>query len=54
MEKPIKKLVVAGGGSAGFLAAVSFRIALPDVELVVVHSANIPVIGVGESTTQGF
>ena len=54
MEKPIEKVVIAGGGSAGFLAALSFRILLPKIELVVVHSADIPVIGVGESTTQAF
>ncbi|MGD2167361.1 MAG: tryptophan 7-halogenase [Gammaproteobacteria bacterium] len=54
MSKPINKVVVAGGGSAGFLAALSFRIFLPRIELVVVYSADIPVIGVGESTTQGF
>ena len=54
MEKPIKRLVVVGGGSAGFLAALSFRIFLPGIKRVVVHSADIPVIGVGESTTQGF
>lgn len=54
MEEPIRKLVIAGGGSAGFLAALSFRILLPRIEVVVVHSAKIPVIGVGESTTQAF
>lgn len=54
METPIERLVVAGGGSAGFLAALSFRAFLPGIEVVVVHSADIPVIGVGESTTQAF
>ena len=54
MDKPISRVVVAGGGSAGFLAALSFRVFLPKIDVVVVHSADIPVIGVGESTTQGF
>lgn len=54
MEKPINRLVVAGGGSAGFIAALSFRILMPRIEVVVVHSPAIPVIGVGESTTQAF
>ncbi len=54
MEKPVERLVIVGGGSAGFLAALSFRLYLPRIHVVVVHSADIPVIGVGESTTQGF
>lgn len=54
MGGAIEKVVVAGGGSAGFITALSFRILLPRIELVVVHSARIPVIGVGESTTQAF
>jgi tryptophan halogenase len=54
MDKPIQRLVVVGGGSAGFIAALSFRILLPQIEVVVVHSPRIPVIGVGESTTQAF
>lgn len=54
MEKPVERVIIVGGGSAGFIAALSFRILLPRVEVVVVHSAGIPVIGVGESTTQAF
>ena len=51
MSDPIRSVVVVGGGSAGFLAAVTFRRLLPRVKLTVVHSPDIPVIGVGESTT---
>ena len=51
MSEPIRSVVVVGGGSAGFLAAVTFRRMLPRVKLTVVHSPDIPVIGVGESTT---
>ena len=54
MNKPIEKIVITGGGSAGFLAALSLRLYLPGIKLIVLHSADIPVIGVGESTTSGF
>ncbi len=49
--EPIRSAVVVGGGSAGFLAALTFRRMLPRVKLTVVHSPDIPIIGVGESTT---
>jgi tryptophan halogenase len=54
MDAPVERVIITGGGSAGFIAALSFRILLPRIEVVLVHSADIPVIGVGESTTQAF
>ncbi len=51
MSEPIRSAVVVGGGSAGFLAALTFRRMLPQIKLTVVHSPDIPIIGVGESTT---
>ena len=47
----IQKILVVGGGSAGFLSAVCFKKTLPELEVTLVHSPDIPVIGVGESTT---
>jgi len=54
MDSQIGTVVIAGGGSAGFLTALSFRVLVPQIEVVVVHSPEIPVIGVGESTTAAF
>ena len=51
MHEPIRNVVILGGGSAGWLAAITFRRIMPDLNVTVVQSANVPVIGVGESTT---
>jgi tryptophan halogenase len=52
MNRRIEKVVIVGGGSAGFLAALTFRLRLRQLPVVVVHSPEIPVIGFGESTTR--
>ena len=46
--------MVLGGGSAGFLAALSFKAMFPGMAVTVLHSSGIPVIGVGESTTRAL
>lgn len=49
----IKKIVVLGGGTAGWLTANHLGKALshlPDVEITVLESPDIPTIGVGEGT----
>lgn len=51
MTKQIQRIVIVGGGSAGFLIALGMRRSLPEVKTTVLHSPDIPVIGVGESTT---
>ncbi len=53
MKQPVQKVVIVGGGSAGFLAALTFQWRLPHLHVTVVHAPDIPVIGVGESTTRG-
>lgn len=46
------KIVVAGGGTAGWLAAFTFHKANPGVhEIVVVESSKIGIIGAGEATS---
>jgi tryptophan halogenase len=46
-----------GGGSAGCLAALGLKRTLPHLEVTLVESPQIPIIGVGEATTpllQGY
>jgi tryptophan halogenase len=50
----IQRILVLGGGSAGFLAAISLKIKLPALEVRVVRSQALGVIGVGEATTFAF
>ena len=52
MSSPIvRRVIVLGAGSAGFLSAVSIKRLLPHLDVSIVYSTKIPVIGVGESTT---
>ena len=51
MNQPVEKIVVLGAGSAGYLSAVALKRLLPQLDVTVLHSEKIPVIGVGESTT---
>jgi flavin-dependent dehydrogenase len=45
------KIVIVGGGSSGWLVASGLIRYCPNYEISVIESANIPTIGVGESTT---
>ena len=47
----IRKIVVVGGGSAGFLAALALKVKMPDLRVVVIRSKDIGIIGVGEGST---
>lgn len=47
----IRSILVLGGGSAGLLAALTLKRKLPSLQVEVVASSRIGVIGVGEGTT---
>lgn len=44
------KVVVVGGGSAGWMTAATLKKAFPDKDITVIESPDVPSIGVGEST----
>jgi len=50
----IQNIVVLGGGTAGFTAALTLKRRLPQLNVRVVRSPDIGVIGVGESTNMTF
>jgi tryptophan halogenase len=47
----IRNILVLGGGSAGFLAAITLKHRLPQLPVTVLRSKEIGIIGVGEGTT---
>lgn len=46
-----KSVGVIGGGTAGYFTALALRRRFPDLEVTLVESSRIPIIGVGEATT---
>ncbi len=47
----VKRIVVVGGGSAGFLAAITLKARMPQLDVAVIRSKEIGIIGVGEGST---
>jgi len=47
----VKSVVVLGAGSAGLLAALTLKRKLPALEIEVIYSSKLGIIGVGEGTT---
>ena len=48
----IKKIVIVGGGSAGWMSASYLCKTFPNKEIIVIESEEIATVGVGESTLQ--
>ena len=46
----VKKIVIAGGGSSGWMTASYLSNNLKDIQITLIESSDIPTIGVGEST----
>ena len=47
----VNRILVLGGGSAGFLAAITLKTKLPTLDVLVLRSKELGIIGVGEGTT---
>ena len=47
----VRTASVIGGGTAGYFAAIALKKRFPRLEVTLVESATIPIIGVGEATT---
>ena len=47
----VKRVIVVGGGSAGFLAAIALKARIRKLAVTVVRSKEIGIIGVGEGST---
>lgn len=47
----VSKIVIVGGGSAGWMTACSLITIFPDKTITLIESPDIPTVGVGESTT---
>jgi tryptophan halogenase len=54
MSKKINKIVIVGGGSAGWMTASILVKDFPNKEIILVESKNVPTVGVGESTYDGI
>ena len=53
-ENRIERVLILGGGSAGLMAAVTLKRKLPQLDVEVVRSPELGIIGVGEGTTAAF
>ena len=54
MLSKVNKIVIVGGGSAGWLTCAYALNNLPNTQITLIESPNIPTVGVGEATILGF
>tara|TARA_B110000503_G_scaffold28131_1_gene44950 strand:- start:27172 stop:28635 length:1464 start_codon:yes stop_codon:yes gene_type:complete len=50
----IKSLTILGGGTAGFIFALMQKSAFPELDITVIASKQLGIIGVGEGSTEHF
>jgi tryptophan halogenase len=48
----LKTILIAGGGTAGFTAALILKTRFPHIDIKVIRSKKIGIIGVGEGSTE--
>ena len=46
----VQEIAIIGGGSAGWMTASYLKKSLPKIDVTLIESSYIPVIGVGEAT----
>ena len=46
----IKNICIVGGGSSGWMTAAGILKLLPQMNVTLIESKNVPTVGVGEST----
>jgi tryptophan 7-halogenase len=47
----VGSVIVVGGGTAGYFAALALKRQLPNLDVTLIESSKIPIVGVGEATT---
>ena len=47
----VNRVIVLGGGSAGFMAALALKVKLPELRVTVIRSKELGIIGVGEGSS---
>lgn len=50
----INNVIIVGGGSSGWMTAALLSKTVPNIKITLIESKNVPIIGVGESTLNGF
>jgi len=54
MNSKLKKILIVGGGSAGWMTASTMIKKFPNLNITLIESPNISTVGVGESTIGGI
>ena len=50
----MKKILIAGGGLSGFISALYVKKVFTNLEVFLIHSPDIGILGAGEGTTPQF
>lgn len=50
----MKDIVIVGGGTAGWITALSVKKAMPNNKITLIESEELGILGAGEGTTPGF